>query len=146
MSSESQAPFFPAWNGSFARLHKNEVTRNYPRGRVGFEICDGELETATQFVVGIGEKRIEWYARRGQPGSGELAERTPLDDWVVWLTLWPIDWTLDLSNRSLVSEKCLNWIWESVFLAMRFGKKTKLEDLLSCIIRIRCRLLSGSIL
>jgi hypothetical protein len=37
----------------------------------GFEICHGELETATLLVVGIGGKRIEWYAKHGQPGSAE---------------------------------------------------------------------------
>jgi hypothetical protein len=34
-----------------------EVTQNYPRGGVGFEMCDGELETATVFV-GVDGKGI----------------------------------------------------------------------------------------
>jgi hypothetical protein len=50
--------FSSAWNCTFARLHKNEVTRNYPHGGVGFEMCDGELETATLFIVGVDGKAI----------------------------------------------------------------------------------------
>jgi hypothetical protein len=125
------------WNGTFARLHKNEVTRNYPRGGVGFEMCDGELETATLLVVGVAGKFMKWYAKRGQPGNVKI---TSYDDWVIWLLFWPMDCSLELSNRSLIFVKCLNLdIAGRIFCNERVGDRDmKLKDLLSCIIRIRC--------
>jgi hypothetical protein len=70
MSSESQAPFFLARGMVLSRGYtKMRLHGTIPV--VEFEICNGELETATQLVVGIGGKRKEWHAKRGQPGDAE---------------------------------------------------------------------------
>jgi hypothetical protein len=49
-------------------------------------------------LVSMG-RLFEWYAKRGQP---ENVERISWNDWVVWLPFWPMDWSLELSNRSLI--------------------------------------------
>ena len=95
----SSSIFSSAWNSTFARLHKNEVTRNYPRGGVGFEMCMANWRLPHCSLLVLMGRLFEWYDKRGQP---ENVERISWNDWVVWLPFWPMDWSPELSNRSLI--------------------------------------------
>jgi hypothetical protein len=114
----SSSIFSSAWKGIFARLHKNEVTRNYSRGGVGTKMCmaNWSLPHCWRLPAGIGGKRIEWYAKRGQPGKSECSGFRRVGRHIEMIgscnyLFWPMDRSLDLTFGSVHLLLIYSWLW-----------------------------------